>query len=157
MSEPNSKWVEPAGRNWLMAELFQAGLDVARPELDWGIDLIAFRHLDAKRSYLPIQIKAAAVASFSLDSKYERIPGLILAYIWGLKDYAHTKCFALSYAQAFQIMKERGHTQTDSWRKGSYSTTTPSTEERVLLARYEMNPKKWHRLFGESSISRQHK
>ena len=154
LAEPSSKWVEPAGRNWLTAELFQAGLDVARPELDWGIDLIAYRHQDARRSYLPIQIKAATVASFSLDSKYQRIPGLTIAYIWNLRDYAHTRCFALSYAQALQIMKERGHTTTNSWRRGAYSTSTPSEEERTLLARFEMSPRKWRKLFDQMSVSR---
>ena len=148
----DSKWVEPAGRNWLMGELFRAGLDVARPELDRGIDLIAFRHLDRRLSYLPIQMKTAADASFRLESKYEKIPGLALAYVWGLRDYAHTKCFALSYAQSFQIMQEIGHTDTPSWKKGRYSTSTPSEKERSLLAPFEMNPKKWRKLFDETAV-----
>jgi hypothetical protein len=146
---PDWKWVEPAGRNWLIGELFRAGFDVARPELDRGIDLIAYHHLDGKRSYLPIQIKAAADASFSLESKYQKIPGLTMVYVWGLRDYAHTKCFALSFAQAFRIMKERAHTRTNSWKKGRYSTTRPSEVERALLAPFEMNSSKWRKLFDE--------
>ena len=30
------------GRNWLVSELYLAGIEVARPERDHGIDLIAF-------------------------------------------------------------------------------------------------------------------
>lgn len=35
----DTQLVELAGRNWLASELLRAGLEVARPERDRGIDL----------------------------------------------------------------------------------------------------------------------
>jgi hypothetical protein len=150
----DSNWVEPAGRSWLTAELFHAGLDVARPELDRGIDLTAYLHLDRRSRLMSIQMKAASKASFGLEAKYERIPKLILAYVWGLEDYAHIKCFALNYSEALQIMKEQGYTKSPSWKKGGYSTSTPSEELRKLLAPFEMTHRKWRRLFDEVTSQR---
>src|SRR5205085_571466 len=53
--------VELRGRNWLVGELLRAGLEVARPERDRGIDLIAYADLDATGRFVarPIQMKAA--------------------------------------------------------------------------------------------------
>lgn len=143
--------MEPTGRNWLTGELYRAGLDVARPEIDQGTDLIAYKHGDRVRKYLPIQLKTASEASFSLESKYGKIPGLVLAYVWGLEDFAHTKCYAMSYAQALRIMTLRRHTTTNSWKKGGYSTSSPSEGLRKLLAPFEMNPRRWRRLFEEAA------
>lgn len=42
----DTQLVELAGRNWLASELLRAGLEVARPERDRGIDLIAYVDLD---------------------------------------------------------------------------------------------------------------
>jgi hypothetical protein len=64
--------VELAGRNWLASELLRAGLEVARPERDRGIDLIAYLDLDERvSSFLacPIQMKAATGALFQPVSK----------------------------------------------------------------------------------------
>jgi len=44
--------VELAGRNWLTSQLLQAGLEVARPERDRGIDLIAYRDMDERNRFL---------------------------------------------------------------------------------------------------------
>jgi len=42
----DSQQVEIIGRNWLVSELYRSGLEVARPERDHGIDLIAYLDLD---------------------------------------------------------------------------------------------------------------
>jgi hypothetical protein len=41
MKKPDSLLVELAGTNWLMSQLLHLGLEVAKPERDRGIDLIA--------------------------------------------------------------------------------------------------------------------
>ncbi len=132
-----SKWVEPAGRAWLTAELFRAGFDVAIPELDRGIDLIAYRHKETIRVYLPIQMKAASSSSFGLETKYERIPGLVLVYVWGLVDYARTKCYAMNYRQALRIMNVTGYTSTESWRVGARSWATVRPAGATDLTRFQ--------------------
>lgn len=148
----DTQLVELAGRNWLASELLRAGLEVARPERDRGIDLIAYLDLDeAVGSFLacPIQMKAATGAVFSLNPKYAKFPILILAYVWNLGDSTQTKCFALTYREALAVADEMGYTKTDSWQTGGrkeipgYSTTAPSTRLREMLAPFEMNPAKW--------------
>jgi len=157
MNAPNSKkvdtqLVELAGRNWLASELLRAGVEIAKPERDRGIDLIAYLDLDERvREFVacPIQMKAATGAVFSLDPKYERFPRLILAYVWYLGDPSQTKCYALSYKEALRVADEMGWTKTASWLKGGkagrrgYSTTAPSKRLRSHLASYEMTPHKW--------------
>lgn len=148
----DTQLVELAGRNWLASELLRAGLEVAKPERDRGIDLIAYLDLDqAIGNFLacPIQMKAATGSVFSLNPKYAKFPQLILAYIWNLGDSSKTKCFALTYSEALAIANEMGYTKTDSWQTGGrnkipgYSTTAPSARLRELLAPFEMNPEKW--------------
>lgn len=67
--------VEIIGRNYLVSMLVSDGLEVARPERDRGVDLIAYLDLDEVGRFVacPIQMKAATTASFSLHYKYERI------------------------------------------------------------------------------------
>jgi hypothetical protein len=101
----DTQLVELEGRNWLTSQLLKAGLEVARPERDKGIDLIVYRDIDETHQFLayPIQMKAATRAVFSLYPKYEKFSNLILAYVWNLGDSTRTKCFALTYAQALGI------------------------------------------------------
>jgi hypothetical protein len=146
--------VKLAGRNWLASELLWAGLEVARPVRDWGIDLIAYVDLDERvRNFVacPIQTKAATGAVFSLDPKYEKFPQLLLAYIWNLGIPAETKCFALTYTEARIVADEMGWTKTASWLTGGnsgrrgYSTTAASKRLRSLLDAHEMTFEKWWR------------
>ena len=72
----DTQTIELIGRHRLMSELMHAGLEVALPMRDRGIDLIAYVDLSSKvRSFLatPIQMKAASTRSFSIDKKYEKI------------------------------------------------------------------------------------
>jgi hypothetical protein len=149
----DTQQVELAGRNWLTSELIRAGLEVARPERDRGIDLVVYRNrgMDDKREFLayPIQMKAATKEVFRLDPKYEKIPGLILVYLWYLGVSACTKCFAMTYTEALDIADEMGWTATPSWikrgrhKRREYSTTKPSKRLRPLLTPFEMDSTKW--------------
>jgi len=79
----DSQTVEITGRNYLVSMLVSDGLEVARPEGDRGVDLIAYLDLDEARRFVacPIQMKAATTASFGLFSKYERIAQLLLVHV----------------------------------------------------------------------------
>jgi hypothetical protein len=148
----DTQLVELAGRNWLASELLRAGVEVAKPERDRGIDLIAYLDLDervGKFVACPIQMKAATGAVFSLDPKYAKFPRLLLAYVWNLGIPSETTCFALTYAEALSVAEKMGWTKTASWLTGGssgyrrYSTTAPSRRLRDLLAPYEMISDKW--------------
>jgi hypothetical protein len=151
-SKPDTQLVELAGRNWLASELMQAGIEVARPERDRGIDLIAYLDRDVRIGKFiacPIQMKAAQRQVFSIDPKYAKIPGLVLAYIWNLGNESTTRCFALTYPEALAVARKMRYTKTASWRTGAgsqrrgYTTTRPSKDLQRLLAEYEMDAVKW--------------
>jgi len=147
----DSQLVEVAGRNWLTHQLLLAGLEVARPERDRGIDLVAYRDLDAKQFLaFPIQMKAATDEVFSIDPKYEKFPRLILAYVWNLRDLAQTRCFAMAFREALHIADELGYTKTASYltgadsKKRGYVTNSPSKQLKELISPFEMIPlEKW--------------
>jgi hypothetical protein len=141
--------VELAGRNRLASELQRAGIEVARPERDHGVDLVAF--LDSDRFQArPIQLKAASRESFGVQRKYERFPELMLVYVWDL-DLPISRFFALTYVEATEVSEAMGWTKTPSWQgktrgPAGYSTRKPSSKLRELLGRYEIKkPEQWLR------------
>ena len=89
----DSQVIELLGRNLLVAELVQAGLEVALPIRDRGIDLIAYADVGEgllEFSACPIQMKAASKCSFSINSKYGVFPGLLIAFVWNVADPGNT-------------------------------------------------------------------
>lgn len=138
--------VELLGRNRLVSDLVRAGLEVALPVRDHGVDLVAYADLGAtvKRfAARPIQMKSGLRRSFSVDRKYARIRDLIIAYVWSLNEPGKEIIYAFSYPQAVRIAEKMGYTKTASWKKGNYVNTRPSGKLISLLAPYEMNPQKW--------------
>ena len=154
----DTQLVELAGRNWLTSELLQAGLEVARPERDRGVDLIAYRDLDESRKFraCPIQLKAATGEVFGVDPKYEKFPGLLLVYVWHLGDKRRTKCFALTYHEALRVADAMGYTKTNSWltggknKKRGYSTTAPSEKLKKLLAPFDADLGNWLKIIDRA-------
>jgi hypothetical protein len=136
----DTQTVEIIGRNYLVSMLVSDGLEVARPERDRGIDLIAYLDLDETGRFVacPIQMKAPATASFSLSGKYERIAQLLLAYVWYANDPDRACAYALRYNEAKGVADEMGWTRTESWRRGAYSTTRPSHRLQKLLDPHRM-------------------
>ena len=70
--------IELLGRNRLIDQLLRAGLEVAQPLRDCGVDLIVYSGPRVPFMARPIQMKAASGMSFSLDRKYAKFPDLIL-------------------------------------------------------------------------------
>lgn len=143
----DSQRVELLGRNRLVEELLRGNLEVALPLRDRGIDLIAYADMVAEVAIYtarPIQLKAAWSRSFIVEKKYEKFPGLILAYVWNLGETASTVTYALEYMEALQVAEKMGWTKTDSWIKhGAYSTTNPGARLTSLLEPYRMTPDRW--------------
>ena len=137
-----------------MSQLLQAGLEVAKPERDRGIDLVVYLDLDKRVGDFvacPIQIKAASERSFGLDPKYKRFPRLLLVQIWHVRESHKTEAFAMTYAEALGIARKMGWTKTASWKTGAssgkrgYSVHTVSDDGRLwtLLEPFKMSPKRW--------------
>ncbi len=138
--------VELLGRNRLVSELLRAGLEVALPMRDRGVDLIAYADQGSRVKQFvgrPIQMKAASASSFSVHGKYEPFPNLILAYVWYLDDPARTVTYALTYPEAYSVAEQMGWIHTPSWQSGGYSTTKPSVRLVTLLEPHRMTSERW--------------
>lgn len=139
--------VEILGRDRLVAELLRAGLEVALPLRDRGIDLIAYADLDDRvGSFVarPIQMKASLKRSFGVWRKYSKFPDLLLAFVWHLDGAGEPQTFALTVSESTEIANELGWTRTASWTEnGGYSTTRPSGRVLELLRPHVMTPQAW--------------
>jgi hypothetical protein len=141
--------VEVIGRSRLIEALFRARLEVARPERDYGIDLIAYVDLHkGPKSFIayPLQLKAASHEQFSIDKKYAKISGLILVYVWHVRDKERSDIYALTYRDALHIVRAMPWRKTKSWKnRGRYATTRVSEPLRQQLEPYRMTDAKWLR------------
>jgi hypothetical protein len=139
--------VELLGRNRLISELLHAGLEVAVPQRDRGVDLIAYLDLESHVSSFvarPIQMKAPSHESFSVYRKYSKICDLILSFVWNLEHPEHAVTYALTYPEAVTIADEMGWTKTSSWLdQGGYSTSSPGKKLLELLGPHKMSPALW--------------
>ncbi len=141
--------IEIIGRNRLIDDLLRAGLEIAVPLRDRGIDLIVYDDLAAFVAR-PIQMKAASGRSFSIHKKYDKFPNLIHAFVWGLGSGGKAATYALTQSEAVTVGDSMRYTATSSWReKGAYSTQQPSQKLLKLLEPYLMTPQMWRRKIGE--------
>ncbi|MFY9852478.1 MAG: hypothetical protein WAK26_01215 [Terracidiphilus sp.] len=142
----DSQLTEVFGKNLLISHLVTAGFEVAQPVRDKGIDLIAYRDGKDGRTFLacPIQLKASAHESFSLDKKYELFPRLLIAYVWNVQGPEQSDVYALTFGDAMHVMEEKGYAKTDSWtKKGYYFVRSAGHELKEILEPYKMTPKRW--------------
>jgi hypothetical protein len=142
----DSQVIEVLGRNRLVDEILRAGLEVALPVRDRGIDLIAYADIDSRiTSFVgcPIQMKAASMRAFSIEAKYAKIPNLLIAYIWHVNDPRKEVTYAMTYAEALQVAATMGWTETSSWQTGKYTTTQPSARLQALLEPHRMSAETW--------------
>jgi hypothetical protein len=146
--------IEIVGRNWLIRELLKAGLEVARPERDRGVDLIAYEEGGRSGRFVarPIQLKTASHRSFVVDRKYRTIHGLLLAYVWRVADPEKTCCYCLTYSEVEELARRMNWTRTKSWtERGIYTRTSPSTDLVRLLEPFRMETRKWSQKVGVSA------
>ncbi len=136
----DSQQVEIVGRNLLISLLVSSGIEVARPERDRGVDLIAYLDLDVERGFqaLPLQLKAFSARGMSVNRKYERLSDLHVVYAWHVREPAQAEFFCLSTAEAVAVANEMGWTRTESWRKGVYTTNSPPVRLVALLEPYRV-------------------
>jgi hypothetical protein len=131
----DTQQVELVGRAVLESALIRAGFEVAHPNRDLGIDLIVYTaDPGAQFGAVPLQLKVTTESRFSLDRKYERFEGLVMAYVW-LED--DPRIFLMKYEEALTVLGEKA-TATTSWReRGYYTDPKVSQERRAALAEFE--------------------
>ena len=143
----DTQTIELVGTHRLASELIEAGLEVAFPARDRGVDLIAYAEIDQQSGRFvakPIQLKVASVRSFGAWHKYERIHDLILAFVWHVGGASPSETFALTFSESVSVAEAMGWTKTESWLKaGGYGTTHPNPSLLALLEPHRMTPDKW--------------
>lgn len=143
----DSQVIEILGRNRLVAELFAAGVEVAYPARDRGVDLIAYceRNEDVKNFIaVPMQVKASSRKNFSINKKYARIANLLIVFIWGVQEDEESETYALTYKESFKIAKTMKWIEKDSWTKGgTFRAGSPNQSLLALLEPYKMTKEAW--------------
>jgi hypothetical protein len=146
-AEADSQLVEIAGKHLLISRLVAAGLEVAEPLRDRGIDLIVYRD-EEKFNASPLQMKASTYESFSLDRKYAKFPNLLIAYVWNVNAGDKGEVYLMTFDQALKVMEAKGYSKTDSWTKnGYYFVRNAGKELKELLKPYRMEAQKWPERF----------
>lgn len=142
----DSQLTEVFGKNLLISHLMAAGFEVAQPMRDRGVDLVVYKDREDAQDYVPclIQLKASSHESFSLDKKYERLPHLLIAYVWNVQTPAQSNVYALTFNDALQVMEKKGYAKTDSWtKKGYYFVRSAGPELKEILKPFKMTAEKW--------------
>ena len=142
----DTQTIELVGQHRLASDLLLAGLEVAFPARDRGVDLIVYAdiHQEAGRFLAkPIQLKIASRRSFGIWKKYEKIYDLILVFVWHVDGVGDRETYALTYAESKAIGEAMGWTETASWKAGAYNTNNPGKELCGLLEPHRMTPEKW--------------
>jgi hypothetical protein len=148
----HSARIERKGRILLEDALFDAEFEVAVPWNDSGIDLIAYRSLDAEGAPAfharPIQLKASSGESFGVNTKYGQIAGLLIVHVWHVTGATcPPQFFAMTYREAIEIAKTRGWTTKSKWeRDGSFVVPQARAPLKELLMKHEMKSREdWRR------------
>jgi hypothetical protein len=150
------------GKHILIADLLLAGLEVAEPIRDHGIDRIVFRdsNVDSedpvKFSARPIQLKTSSKKTFELYRKYDRFDELRIVYVWNAESIwvegflSRPVIYCLKYKDAEEILKAGKHTETKSWNPGRHwFTNNPSPEMVKRLEKFQVkSPKDWLKSLG---------
>ena len=143
----DSQTLELVGQHRLASELLLAGLEVAFPARDRGVDLIAYADVDQAAGRFvarPIQMKAASRRSFGIWKKYEKIHDLILAFVWHVDGASPPETYALTYKESEAISKAMGWDKKPTWiTKGRWDNTQPGKTICALLEPHRMTPEKW--------------
>ena len=62
---------------------------------------------------MPIQMKAASEACFSIDRKYSKFHDMLIAYVWNVAEPVRTKIYVLNQEEALRIATEMKYTMTE--------------------------------------------
>jgi hypothetical protein len=140
------------GKHILIANLLAAGLEVAEPIRDHGVDLIVYRDgIDGSEFVAcQIQLKTSSERIFELYRKYERFNDLRIVYVWNAKNPADAEFYCLTYLEAIGVLKEmKGAQFSILMKKGHWVTTNPSKDLKKMLKDFQVQkPKDWPSRFG---------
>jgi hypothetical protein len=153
----DSQQVEILGRAALTAQLMRDGVEVAQPDRDRGVDLVAYTTRPWRA--VPLQLKVATTGVFSAHKKYEAFDRLVMAYVWYAATGMDAEIYAMPYTVAVGIAETLGWTEKPSWiEKGGYGSTHPGEDIKALLVPHRMVEGSWiplmERALGDSGALR---
>jgi hypothetical protein len=98
--------IEVLGRSWFIAQLLRSGVEVARPERDIGVDLIAYT--SSASWMVPIQLKTVGLNGVTVFQKYLDEPVAIVYVLLGDLDggtagRAETSAYLLTPEDAWAL------------------------------------------------------
>jgi hypothetical protein len=126
------------GVSWVTGQLTRAGFQVAtegRSRL-----VVSGTGIESRL----VQVISASGRIFSVRRKFAIVPGLLLVYVWHVREPERTNAFALTYAEAVALAEAKGWTKTSSWvDEGYYYVTQVGDELLQMLRPYEVLPGRW--------------
>ncbi len=153
LSPRDTQLIEIRGRHRLIEELIRAGLEVAIPFRDRGVDVIAYAERAPGRfQAFPIQLKAATTTCFGIDRKYQSIAGLLIVHLWHLGEPGKEQFFAMTFGECLRVAEDAGWTKTDSWNRGKYTVTRVGQRLAQRLESFRMTtPEQWQARIATAS------
>ena len=143
----DSQQVEVIGRNIIINQLTRAGIEVATPVRDRGIDLVAYLSKEEGATRFrarPIQLKIASDRDLSIYRKYEAFNDMVVVYVWRIAFDQDAEVYAVTTDEALQIAEQRGWTQTNTWKdSGRYNDTGVTGPSQEAIAPYRIHPDGW--------------
>lgn len=138
----------------LEVSVLRAGLQLATPTIDSGIDAVVFATEGGFRAR-PVQLKAFSGRGWSLYQRYEKFDQLLMAYVWSAVS-ADAQVVVMTYAESFAIAKAMGFTETASWKTGvktgkpGYAVTTMTVGGKLhqLCIPHLATPERWQALLA---------
>lgn len=152
-----STQIELLGRHWLATQLLHAGIDLAQPDRDAGVDLIAYP--TDFSWFCPIQLKTASVNGVTMWEKYVGKPLAVVYVLLGAADGGpatrpETRAYALPPADAWDLPRRCGRTY-DPVNHGTYRFPAVTARLQQELQLYAVTTDLWvQRLRTLSSLGR---
>ena len=110
MTNYSTAQIERIGTARSVARLYQENIKVSYPDIDDGVDLIAYvdQKEDGNFRAVPLQIKCYSAAGFNSDKKYLLVADLIIAYVWHATDGESLRVFCLPYELVEEKVDNKG-------------------------------------------------
>lgn len=139
------------GRDKVIEQLHRAGLEVALPRRDRGIDVIAYADRDRVFQALPIQVKASAEFRWVVNEKYGPFGEMVIAFAMYLANENRSLVYALPHTENLAIADRLGYTRSSAtWLRpkrasqGGYVwIDRPRPELVSALEPYRASPERW--------------
>lgn len=135
-----------AGKQVFEEQIKAAGLGLEKPPRPEDFDYLLYPRAtrNGGGAACRVELHTSANEGFGLWKKSLRTPRSIIAYVWRAQSRDEASIYALTYAEAYQIISDKGYINTYSWQElGGYSVSNAGAALKEMLARFRMTPERW--------------